>query len=348
VIVVGRSGLIARSTDRGQHYQVVSAGLTGSLRAFADNSAAGCLAGVGMNATLVRSVDAGKSWQREALDVDAQVELTSVVVEPKSRALIAGGSAGTLVRSSDCGRKWTAIRATKSDVSFVAVSESSTVLALVTKSPILRSSDAGVTFVPAEMEADATLKRAVAVSENEWVAIGEGGRAYRSADNGKSFQRVPTGSEANLRALAYDSVHRVLWAAGDSGTVLRSLDAGATWSRVIVPTEENLFVIGLHPSGDVVWLGGNRGAALRSADRGEQFESVSSGSTQTIRVLGFDPAAKEFLLAGAAGTLLRTISGKRIAPIKSTLEGRIDAALFHAASGAWFLGGERLVRLGGG
>jgi photosystem II stability/assembly factor-like uncharacterized protein len=348
VIVVGRSGLIARSTDRGKHYQLVNPGLLGSIRAFADNSAAGCLVGVGMSATVVRSIDAGKSWQRQPLSVDPQVELTSVAVEPKSHALLIGGSAGTLLRSTDCARTWLPIRAAKGDVSFVEASESSTLLALPAKSPILRSSDAGATFVPADMDADATLKRAIAVSPNEWVAVGERGRAYRSADDGKSFELAATGSEANLRALAYDRVHRVLWAAGDGGVVLRSPDAGATWNRIAVPTQENLFAIGLHPDGDVIWLGGNRGAALRSVDQGAHFESVSSGTTQTIRVIAFDPVTREFLLTGAAGTLLRTFSGAHIVPIRSPLEGRIDAALFHLASGAWFLGGERLVRLGGG
>jgi photosystem II stability/assembly factor-like uncharacterized protein len=348
VILVGRSGLIARSTDRGKHYQLINPGLFGSIRAFADNSAAGCLVGVGMSATVVRSLDAGKSWQRQSLPVDPQVELTSIAVEPKSRALLVGGSAGTLLRSTDCARTWAPIRRAKGDVSFVEASESSTLLALPAKSPILRSSDAGVTFAPAAMDADATLKRAVALAANEWVAVGEGGRAYRSTDDGKSFQRVATGSEANLRALVYDRVHRALWAAGDSGTVLRSTDAGATWNRVAVPTEENLFAVGLRPDGDVIWLGGNRGAAMRSADQGAHFESVSSGTTQTIRVIAFDPVTKEFLLTGAAGTLLRTLSGTHIVPVRAPLEGRIDAALFHPASAAWFLGGERLVRLGGG
>jgi photosystem II stability/assembly factor-like uncharacterized protein len=348
VIVAGRSGLIARSTDRGLHYQVVNPGLAGSIRAFADNSAAGCLVGVGMSATVVRSVDAGKSWQRQPLAIDSQVELTSVAVEPKSRALLAGGSAGTLLRSTDCARTWLPIRAAKGDVSFVEASENGTLVILPAKSPILRSTDAGATFGPSDMDADATLKRVIAVSANEWVAVGEGGRAYRSADDAKSFLRIATGSEANLRALAYDRIHRVLWAAGDGGTVLRSTDGGATWNRIAVPTQENLFAVGLDSQGDVVWLGGNRGAVLRSADQGAHFESVKSGTSQTIRVIAFDPPTKEFLFTGAAGTLLRTVSGERIVPIEAPLEGRIDAALFHSVSAAWFLGGERLVRLGGG
>jgi photosystem II stability/assembly factor-like uncharacterized protein len=228
----------------------------------------------------------------------------------------------------------------------VLAGEGSSVLAFAAKSPVLRSTDAGLTFAAADMEADATLKRAVALSASEVVAAGEGGRIYRSSDDGKSFQRVVSGTDAELRALAYDRVQRVLWAVGDGGTVLRSSDGGASWKRIPVPTAENLFAVGLHPDGDVVWVGGNQGTALRSTDRGDHFTSVPSGSAQTIRVIAFDPLAKEFVVAGTA-TLLRTVDGSRLAKVEANLDGRIDAALFHQPSGAMFLGGQRLIRLGG-
>jgi photosystem II stability/assembly factor-like uncharacterized protein len=303
------------------------------------------LVAVGQAATIVHSLDAGKSWQRVPLDIAPELELTSVVVEPKTRVLLAAGAAGTLLRSSDCGKSWVPIGATSSDVSFLLASESSSVFAFVAKSQALRSTDAGVTFAAADMESDATLTRAVAVSASEIVAVGDGGRIYRSNDDGKSFQRVASGTEANLRALSYDRLLRILWAAGDAGTVIRSSDGGATWKRILVPTEENLFVIGIHPHGAAVWIGGNDGTALRSTDQGEHFTSVPSGSTQTIRVIQFDPVAKEFVVAGTA-TLLRTVDGSRLSKVEANLDGRIDAALFHRASGAMFLGGERLIRLG--
>ncbi len=347
VLVVGASGLIARSTDHGQRYQIVRQNLGGSLRSFADGSAAGCLVAAGMGRTVLHSLDGGKRWQRVPLDVPAQVELKSVVFEPKSQALLVAGTSGTLLRSSDCGRRWQPIRATKTELNSLLVLPDSSVIALGTGSRILRSTDAGLTLVEADMEADATLRAAVALSPSEVVAVGDAGRSYRSTDSGKSFQRVQTNTEANLRALAYDPVHRSLWAAGDGGVVLRSSDGGATWKKLEVPTKENLFVIGLHPDGSVVWIGGNRGTVLRTVDQGEHFVSVESDSAQTIRVIAYDPAAKEFVVAGAGGTLLRTVGRTRLVKVDVSLHGRIDAALFHARSSSMFLGGERLVRIGG-
>jgi len=60
----------------------------------------------------------------------------------------------------------------------------------------------------------------------------------------------------------------------------------------------------------------------------------------------FDPAAKEFVVAGTA-TLLRSVGGSNLAKVEANLEGRIDAALVDRGSNAMFLGGERLIRLGG-
>jgi photosystem II stability/assembly factor-like uncharacterized protein len=347
VLAVGASGLIARSTDHGQHYRIVRQNLGALLRSFADGSAAGCLVGVGRPGAIVHSFDAGKTWQRVPLDLSAEVELGSVVFEAKSRVLLAGGTSGTLLRSSDCGRRWAPIPATKKDVISLLVLSDSSVLALAETSRILRSTDAGATFVETEMEADATLRAVVATSASDVVAVGEAGRIYRSTNGGKSFQRVPSGTEGTLRALAYDAVHRALWAAGDAGTVLRSSDSGATWTKLSLPTEENLFVIGIHPDGSAVWIGGNRGTALRTVDQGARFSSIESHSTQTIRVIAFDPSAKEFVVAGAGGTLLRTVGGQQLVKVDSTLDGRIDAALFHAPSASMFLGGDRLIRLGG-
>ncbi len=280
----------------------------------------------------------------------------SVVFEPKSQVLLAAGgsgpfgatgTSGTLLRSSDCGRRWTAIPAIKNEVSSLLVLTDSSVLALVARSRIVRSDDAGATFVETEMDADATLRSVVAASASDVVAVGEGGRIYRSTNGGKSFLRAPSGTEATLRMVAYDAVQRTLWVTGDAGTVLRSSDAGATWQKLSVPTEENLFVIGLHPDGSAVWFGGNRGTAIRTDDQGEHFQIVESGSAQTIRVIAFDPVVKEFVVAGAGGTLLRTVGGRRLVAVDATLDGRIDAALFHAPSGSMFLGGDRLMRLGG-
>lgn len=346
VLVVGRAGLIARSTDHGLHYQAVRPSLGGSLRVLADNSAAGCLMGAGMAATVIRSLDSGKSWQRVHLALDDRVELNSIVVEPKSRAVIVGGSAGTLLRSDDCGRSWSLISGATTDVSFLQVGEASTVLALPARAAVLRSTNAGKSFAPSKMPADVTLKRTLAISPRDWIAVGDAGRIFRSADDGETFEAVVSGTDANLRALAYDRASRTLWAAGDRATVLRSSDDGSTWKRIPVPGEENLFAIGLNPDGGAIWLGGNGGTVLRSTDV-EHFTSVPSGSTQTIRVIVFDPASGQFVLAGAGGTLLRTVDGVHVAKVKAPLEGRIDSVLFQASSGALFLGGERLVRWGG-
>lgn len=346
LLVVGRSGLIARSTDGGKQYQIVHPGLGGPLRSFADNSPEGGLVVVGRNATVLRSKDEGETWERVPIDIDPTIDLTSIVVDQKTSALLTGGTRGTLLRSIDCARTWTPIHATHENVEFLLASEQAGMFALVNKSAILRSLDAGLTFTPVKMQPGTTLRKIVALSSSDLVAIGDEGRILRSVDKGDRFEEVPSPTNAHLRALAYDPVHRSLWVAGDRGTVLTSRDDGETWTQVSVPTEEDLHVVTLGLNGSQIWFGGNRGTVLHSANTGISFSSLPTGSSHTIHVIVFDPPSKEFFITGVDGTLHQSIEG-HLTQFSSNLESRLDAALFYKPTGAMFLGGDRLVRIGG-
>jgi photosystem II stability/assembly factor-like uncharacterized protein len=348
ILAVGASGLIARSTDQGRHFEVVRPGLGGILRSMVWNPTKGCLVAAGLDATLLRADDPGTEWTRIPLSIDPRTELTQVVFEPKSEALVASGSNGTLLRSTDCGASWTQIRATTANVAGLSVQREGTLLALVTGGPMLRSTDGGRSYEPSKMDSDASLRRAISAGDGQGiVAVGNDGRIYRSVDDGRSWQRVTSGTTAHLRALELDATTRTLWTAGDAGVVLKSTDGGQSFTQIPTPTSENLFVIGLNPAAGRVLFGGNRGTVLLSEDQGKSFTELDSGSTQTIRVAMLDPVSQEFIVAGSGGTLLRTVGGKRLAKIAGNYEGRMDAALFHPPSGTIFIGGDRLLSLGG-
>lgn len=345
LLVVGRSGLIARSTDRGKQYQIIHPSLGHSLRAFADNSPAGCLVAVGLKATVLRSFDEGESWERATLYIDPMVDLNSVVVEPKTHALLVGGTRGTLLRSVDCARSFTSIPITPGDLELMLASEPAGIFALMNESAILRSQDGGLTFKPVTMQSKATLRQIVALSSSDLVAIGNKGRIVRSEDKGEHFQDVPSPTTANLHALAYSPVHRTLWAVGDHGTVMNSKDDGATWNLIAVPTEEDLRVVTLGPNGSKIWFGGKRGTVIFSANTGISYTALPTGSSQTTRVIMFDPLSKEFLIAVDDGTLYRSVEN-RLTQISQPFDSSFNIAQFYKPTSAFFLGGDRLIRIG--
>ncbi len=68
------------------------------------------------------------------------------------------------------------------------------------------------------------------VSESERVAVGDMGRIFFSADGGRNWQGVPSGTRAALVSVCFpDPVHG--WIAGQGGIVLHSSDGGRTWTR---------------------------------------------------------------------------------------------------------------------
>ncbi|MGC4091025.1 MAG: YCF48-related protein [Polyangiaceae bacterium] len=344
LIVAGGSGYIARSTDEGQHLKVVQPALGGAVQGLAFQPK--CVLAVGMRGSVVRSLDGLRSWQRGAVALDPKLNLTGVASDPKTGAFVVSGSSGTLLRSVDCGETFTPIAGAKNDVQGLFTSAEGALFALTTDSAILRSDDGGLKFSAVRMDADAR-PLAMVQAEAALVAVGEGGRIHRSVDGGQSFVTLPATTTNTLRGLGYDAQSKTLIAVGDAGTLLRSTDAGEHFDPVPLATSENLFVATWHPAGGQLLVGGNHGVVLRSLDQAKSFTLLATESTQTIRVIFFDPTSQEFIVAGAGGTLLRSQNGgERLARVRGSFEGRIDAALYHEPSKSVILGGDRLIRLG--
>ena len=235
-ITIGAGGFIAYTADLSSTgtWTQASSNTTSSLNALASNGA--IVIAVGDNGTILRS-DNGASWSQASSTTSQHLYGISY---SGSGVWSAVGAQGTLLTSSDSGVTWkaatantsNALRATAAQTSSVTSNGSTTIgytiVAVGDKGTVLRSTDAGSTWVA---QASGTTANLLAVSQssnqttgsttnNQWVATGSGGTVIRSTD-GMTWTSSTSTTPSNLYALISGYLGKIV-AAGQAGVGIYS------------------------------------------------------------------------------------------------------------------------------
>lgn len=230
-ITIGAGGFIAYTADLSSSgtWTQATSNTSSSLNALASNGA--IVIAVGDNGTILRS-DNGASWSQASSTTSQHLYGISY---SGSGVWSAVGAQGTLLTSSDSGVTWkaatantsNALRATAAQTSSVTSNGSTTIgytiVAVGDKGTVLRSTDAGSTWVA---QASGTTANLLAVSQssnqttgsttnNQWVATGSGGTVIRSTD-GMTWTSSTSTTPSNLYALISGYLGKIV-AAGQAG-----------------------------------------------------------------------------------------------------------------------------------
>ena len=113
------------------------------LQAIAFSSDGKTALAAGEAGTLLKSADAGQSWQVVASNSEGY--LNSVAFSPDGKSALAAGRAGTLLKSADAGQSWQAVASnSKEDLTSIALSpDGKAALAAGRAGTLLKSADAG-------------------------------------------------------------------------------------------------------------------------------------------------------------------------------------------------------------
>jgi photosystem II stability/assembly factor-like uncharacterized protein/predicted esterase len=119
-----------------------------------------------------------------------------------------------------------------------------------------RSGD-GTDFAPSTLDPLPEWVNDVApVAADVWVAVGEGGRIWRSVDDGATFEGVHEAPAADLYAVSFRDATTGL-AVGRGGAAFLTTDGGQTWTDVRAGVDRFL--------GDVAWLDGGEALVVGEA-----------------------------------------------------------------------------------
>jgi len=274
ILVAGEQGHILYSDDSGDswtHAQVpVSLALTAVTFSGERNTWAAAHDGV-----LLRSTDAGQSWQTKLTGVDV-ARLSADAAEKKVDQLRSEISLASPETLEDL--EWAL------DDALFALEDASAAL------------DEGVTMPLLDVWFE---------NERNGYALGAYGILLHTNDSGATWQliseRLDNPDNYHLYGIAR-SVSGTLLVAGEAGIILRSRDQGETWDRPASPYQGSFFgAIATHDGGLLVF--GLRGNVFRSTDDGDTWSAVTTNDERTLLdgMTGEDGAV---VLVGSAGAVL--------------------------------------------
>lgn len=338
----GQGALIKRSVDGGLHWASVQIpSIYGSGAVAATNTGAFCLADD--NGTILRSTDAGLSWQAAVSDTfpvvvkgmafntdgvgiivgnggiilrsingganwqrvpGAAVHLAAVAFASRNVVFV-GGANGTLMRSDDAGQTWqSAASGTTLDILGLHFGSASNGVLSLPQGLVRVTTDGGSNWNPATVPANDIPLLGVGIGPTgNAVAVGMYGNILRSTDSGQSWSKVTGGALDQGLLSAAFSTPSNGIAAGDGGSLLRSIDGGRTWASVVSGGTASWRAAGFFDAVTGVVLGSD-GSVRRTTNGGASWAPAVSGNGVSYR--GFARVDAATAVAATDNGLSRT------------------------------------------
>lgn len=316
-VAVGERGHVLLSADGVAWQQVKGVPTRSTLTAVA--AVGDALWAAGHDGVILHSTDAGKTWTRQraapwsADDTDPThgIPVLDLLFTDANHGY-AVGAYSLLLETSDGGATWTA-RALQDPAAAAAsaapnepAAAAQVAEAASASAPTVAGSDEDWNFTADELalyeESDPHLNAIARTGSGGLLIVGERGTAYRSRDNGATWQRSKLPYQGSMfGVLAWDGEH--VLAFGLRGNVFESRDLGATWTRVDSGVGTSLMGGIALPGGGAVLVGAE--GTVLSRDRADaafrrQVHVTQSGETPTLAAV-LPRAGNDLLLFGDRG-----------------------------------------------
>ena len=248
IVVVGSSGTIAVSTDRGGTYS---------------------------SSTIYRRER--MEFVTSYYNVTISQDLNSVVYG--NNKVVAVGAAGTILFSQDgpsgLGTSFVITDKFSTQNLNSVGNNASTFIAVGDNGEILRSNN-GESWSGVTTTSITTKLNDVYHGDNKWIAVGAGGTIIRSVDDGLTWSVVSFGSTFDINSISYQN--NVWVAIGQSGNVLNSIDTDSWYKKSV----------GIVTNYNSLTFGNNKllSVGLSSSIIYSEFETVSAAATATVSAGG--------------------------------------------------------------
>jgi hypothetical protein len=162
---------------------------------------------------------------------------------------------------------------------------------------------AGSTWIAGAPVAGAEFNAVATGGAAPYVAVGQGGVIYTSADGGLAWTVRTSGTTKDLNGVA--TLGSLVVAVGQGGTALYSSNAGETWTAGTTGTTVDLKSVALSTGGLFAAVGA--GGVIYSSPDGAAWTARTSGAAADL--LGVAFVNSTFVATGAAGTVLTSPDG---------------------------------------
>lgn len=282
---VGDRGAIWKTEDGGRHWQLTDSPVNCRLESlhFIDQTHGWAVGGWihplthKTSAVVLYTDDGGRRWK--SLDALTLPGLRHVTFLDQRNGWAVGNASAMyrsgVFRTRDGGRSWTAVPAERLGHWLGAYFPDDRQGVVVGRDSAVAGVTAGLLQPSQKPAADWKPMRDVTFIANNGWAVGDGGRVWRSSDQGVSWQPelLPVGVDEQLDFYTVAAVDSHVWIAGAPGTrVLHSDNAGQSWE--LLDTGQRLPLSGLSfIDTQHGWAVGAMGTMLATRDGGRTWRS---------------------------------------------------------------------------
>lgn len=230
--VVGRNGLIRKTTDGGSHWSDQSSGVSSELFALSFvNVLQGWVCGRG--GMILRTTDGGSTWQQQQSGTERLCHAMQFVDALHGWIVC---DSGVVLATTNGGTSWT-IQATQTISSLISVAFTSTKngWACGSEGVLIKTTNGGLTWTTAIIDPALALwgiafgdamHGCIVASDRGY----EYGRIFTTTDGGETWAAGEEGLPALFTVQLFKNNSG--WVAGRSGTVLKTFDGGNSWTTV--------------------------------------------------------------------------------------------------------------------
>jgi len=227
------------------------------------------LLAAGHNATILRSIDQGRSWQlvydqsKLAADDSAQGSpLLDINCTADAQRCFAAGAYGLLLESADGGQSWVRLTVNQEDRNFYAVLVEDKIITLAGEAgALLRSTDGGLSWSELHSPYEGSFFGLLRTAQHSLIAYGLRGNIWRSVDDGASWTRIDSHADTGLMGGTVTIDGRII-IVGASGTVLISQDDGQSFTLARQANRKALSAVLPLADGSLIGFGEAGAAAL--------------------------------------------------------------------------------------
>ncbi len=292
-VVVGDRGHILVSESRREWRQVPVPTRTMLTAVYAvDNN----VWAVGHDQVVIHSTDGGLTWALQNSNIQAEGPLLDVLFLDAQRGF-AVGAYGQFLSTTDAGTTWN-VEVISDRMNPAATPDAAAAAAPDAADESEMEEDSGLASTDVgEDEGDPHLNGIVR-SESGLLIVGEAGSAYRSADEGASWERADLPYEGSMfGAVALDNGQIIAF--GLRGNAFSTADLGRTWTALTTGTDATILGGAAVQGGRAVLVGAS-GTVLLAPSGSTQLRGLSfadGGVMSSVLPLG----ETEFLVMGENG-----------------------------------------------
>ncbi|HPS65338.1 MAG TPA: YCF48-related protein, partial [Ignavibacteria bacterium] len=255
---------------------------------------------VGNAGDILRTTNAGSSWQQMTSSVTANLRSLSFINENTGWA---SGATGVVLKTTNGGVNWvTLVSGSSLIINDIYFANSTTGYSVCTSGVIAVSTNGGSGWTNQTSGTGNDLNGICFTDTAKAFVVGNSGTILYTSNKGANWTAQSSGFAGNLNKAAFLN-NNTGYVVGTSGTILKTTNAGSVWTAQTsgVPTNilNNIFII----NENNIWIAGASGVLLKTTNGGDNWVLQNSSTINDLYGIYFSDAYNGTIV-GMAGAIL--------------------------------------------